>query len=955
MKTKNCIILALMLCVFLTLSENSYGQNTYGRVTPQTADFMKYGDIPVSLFAGRMNIEIPLYRIKDQDFDIPIGLLYTADGFKPEKRSDFVGLDWTLIAGGCITREIYGAPDDFRATSMVGQEDGFMRVVKNTTFQDKDKIWNMDPSLIIPANAPNGYYVKPSSAGFFQDYQPDLFMFNFNGQSGQFMINNKGVGQANRPEYKVDISGLAEQPARDMSEPNVSTLRITTPDGYLYEFGGKLDALEYSISYTDGNEFKIGEMNPTILAWYLTKITAPNGRTVTFNYLPVEYFKTSPIWQAGRGAYTSAGINPPIMASATKKAVLSSITVDSVKVEFNKSIEKTLGDNGRFFLTQITYNFATYQLDSVVVKYNNVRQFSDTLTYENNYKRRFLATVTVADGGTYKFGYSHANYPTLDAIPFDQTQGDKRDDYGYWTDNNSTSSYGLMSKITYPTGGYSTFTYERHQYTQALELQLSDLKKKLVSSSNQSILYGARIKTITNYTSASVKEMDKEYIYANTINNGTGSGILYQSRPCYMDNLNRKNDVGGYTWNKNYNIDESPIGYSSVIEKRNDGSYILYRFTNYANNPDQGEMVNIKPNNNIVTDIGTYIYLAFNSINRVNSNSGTKGLLAEKLIYDSSGTLKSQEQSLYKNVSTNFPITVSESDLICDCNSSLIQSTDNSYIVSFKGFTGGGISRKIYLKTNPQVLQRVKTDNVVSEEWYRYNPYNQLRSKSIVINQTDTLRTNYFYPTERSEWYSTELVAKNRLSPIIEQITYRASSTSAAKELKRIRTDYKYAVSGNTLLVPNTVQSSYSGSGQWQTDFTYNSYNGKGSVLQQTAIDQVPIVYLWSYNYQYPIAEIKGATYAEVKTALGNYTDTQVETLAAKIDPAADMATINSLRTKLPQALVTTYTYKPLFGIATMTDPRGVVTKYDYDAFGRLIKVTQADKVIEEYKYNYKN
>ena len=118
MKKKNIIlILGLLICCMLP--ENSYGQNTYGRVTPQTADFMKYGDIPVSLFTGRMNIEIPLYRIKDQDFDIPISLLYTADGFKPEKRSDFVGLDWTLIAGGCITREIYGAPDDFYNNSSV--------------------------------------------------------------------------------------------------------------------------------------------------------------------------------------------------------------------------------------------------------------------------------------------------------------------------------------------------------------------------------------------------------------------------------------------------------------------------------------------------------------------------------------------------------------------------------------------------------------------------------------------------------------------------------------------------------------------------------------------------------------------------------------------------------------------------------------------------------------------
>jgi len=285
----------------------------------------------------------------------------------------------------------------------------------------------MNSSLFNKTNvALNGYYLRGTT---FLDYQPDLFMFNFNGHTGQFMINNKGVGQANHPGYKVDISGIKKQYIDNPTPtPDTSAIKITTLDGYVYEFGGNLDALEYSIYYDD--EYDTGSFrNPTILAWHLKKITAPNGRTVTFNYSPLEYSKTSPIWQASRGVKTTAGIRP-MMASATKKAVLSSITVDSVKVEFKKSIEKTLGDNGRFFLTQATYNSATYQLDSVVVKYNNVRQFSDTLTYENKDKRRFLSTVTVADGGTYKFEYSHATYPTLDAIPYKYTQGSERDDYG---------------------------------------------------------------------------------------------------------------------------------------------------------------------------------------------------------------------------------------------------------------------------------------------------------------------------------------------------------------------------------------------------------------------------------------------------------------------------------------------------------------------------------------------
>ena len=55
------------------------------------------------------------------------------------------------------------------------------------------------------------------------------------------------------------------------------------------------------------------------------------------------------------------------------------------------------------------------------------------------------------------------------------------------------------------------------------------------------------------------------------------------------------------------------------------------------------------------------------------------------------------------------------------------------------------------------------------------------------------------------------------------------------------------------------------------------------------------------------------------------------------------------------EGMITSYTYKPLVGLLTITDPRGVITKYEYDAFGRLIKISQADRVIESYVYNYRN
>ena len=63
---------------------------------------------------------------------------------------------------------------------------------------------------------------------------------------------------------------------------------------------------------------------------------------------------------------------------------------------------------------------------------------------------------------------------------------------------------------------------------------------------------------------------------------------------------------------------------------------------------------------------------------------------------------------------------------------------------------------------------------------------------------------------------------------------------------------------------------------------------------------------------------------------------------------------LNEIRTTLPSAMVTTYTYKPLVGITSQTDPNGITTWYEYDGFGRLKNVLDNNsKVTGSYRYNY--
>jgi len=117
--------------------------------------------------------------------------------------------------------------------------------------------------------------------------------------------------------------------------------------------------------------------------------------------------------------------------------------------------------------------------------------------------------------------------------------------------------------------------------------------------------------------------------------------------------------------------------------------------------------------------------------------------------------------------------------------------------------------------------------------------------------------------------------------------------------------------------------------------------------------ENTKIVYLWSYNYQYCVAKIEGLAYDEVVIAVG--TD-YINNLSAKGNPTKDE--IEQIRTKInssgKMALITTYSYIPMVGMITATDPHGVSTTYNYDDFGRLISSRDDDNhLLSQIKYNY--
>jgi YD repeat-containing protein len=141
----------------------------------------------------------------------------------------------------------------------------------------------------------------------------------------------------------------------------------------------------------------------------------------------------------------------------------------------------------------------------------------------------------------------------------------------------------------------------------------------------------------------------------------------------------------------------------------------------------------------------------------------------------------------------------------------------------------------------------------------------------------------------------------------------------------------------------------------------YDNYDTLGNILQLHKENDMNVSYIWGYNQRYPVIKAENLTIDELKTAVGLATGNLESLLGSLGDmtSTAQKSQWKSFNTTLRNgisktSLITTYTYKPLVGITSSTDPNGIITYYVYDAFGRLKLVKDKDgKILKTYQYNY--
>lgn len=276
-----------------------------------------------------------------------------------------------------------------------------------------------------------------------------------------------------------------------------------------------------------------------------------------------------------------------------------------------------------------------------------------------------------------------------------------------------------------------------------------------------------------------------------------------------------------------------------------------------------------------------------------------------------------------------------------------------------------GYTTEYYRLKQHKVIDYFTNGNVENTSSYHYNNPLLFSEITTINSEGEVLKTKNYYPNDVKSISSLnhdnlttlekeaidQLKLQNRIAKPIQVETFKDNVLLSTQ-----RTNYK-----NTkgLYLPEVIQTS-KGSQNLEDRIVYHNYDDKGNPVEVSKKDGTKIYYVWGYNQTQPIAKIK------------SYTDIELANIASLINTAisasnsdTDAASENNLRTALNNirnnanmvnSQVTTFTYDPLIGVTSITDPRGQTIYYEYDDFNRLEFVKDADgNLLKEYKYNYKN
>lgn len=480
MRLRTCL---LFFCFLSFVSKGAFAQSyqlpkdpTNQYVTPPSPDmrqFTRYGDYPVSRETGVPNISIPLHTITVGDLSVPISLSYHAGGIRVDDIASWVGLGWTLNAGGVITRTIKGIPDE--------SQNGWLNMkAQGIHFFDEDGYFAPDvtKNRMNPEVFEQYQFIIQMHEALF-DTEPDVFNYNFNGQSGKFYLDPTGR-PITQPKSDIDFRVT-------IVNNNITEVIAVTPDGTNYIFDVVTQAIGHH-ALANGN-----------IGWYLREIRSSNypynSELITFFYRNVvqvydmDHIQSAFIkcnWATG---YMPIPENPP---PYTRMGTYSGLKVlDRIEFPAGKVVFPSVDDRLDSYTTRLKSVEIYSKGESAPCKtfvLNNNQYFNNTGTTLAKRLKLVSLQETGKDGvsippyqftyletGTYQlpprksyeqdyWGYKNANTAQSLIPETEVTVWGSPSIFKVGTANRAPDAErmkaGIINTIKYPTGGITEFNFE---------------------------------------------------------------------------------------------------------------------------------------------------------------------------------------------------------------------------------------------------------------------------------------------------------------------------------------------------------------------------------------------------------------------------------------------------------------------------------------------------------------
>lgn len=499
-------VFLFLLLSFLLKAMAVYAQNPETNlrtvpVSPNAVALGTFGMIPTDNYVGLANLAIPIYEIDLDGKKFPITLSYHTDGTRVAQDATWVGLGWTLQAGGCVIRQVQGM-DDFAVYG---------------SYNLMDAPWLSNPQFDVNSQNLEKYM------GYFQgnyDAEPDMFYFNAGGHSGSMYFD---VLKNNRQTNALPTIQTQEKVVKMVYNTSDKTWTMTDLEGYVYSFSTKeitysfLNTTEFfNMNMNRGNLFSYYKEPQNITAWMLDSVTSPNGGKITFDYkketiyTPVNILEDALfLAQIVNGQISTMSpqqfqhkYNYCYSCSKIEQWTLSKISFEGGTVEFNTTDREDIecAESGKKVqkLSSIKVNdFAGNNIKTTMLEYKYLLSGVSTTTH--GYDDRLLLwkvydVVGTKQNGVYTMDYNMGTLPakkspSVDAWGFyngkfpASSQPLKITPSIYWSEslqpsnktclfkegmdrsfNEALCKIGTLKTITYPTGGTTTFEYEGHRF-----------------------------------------------------------------------------------------------------------------------------------------------------------------------------------------------------------------------------------------------------------------------------------------------------------------------------------------------------------------------------------------------------------------------------------------------------------------------------------------------------------